>query len=97
MDLQFHIPCRPSIVRTLEFLLTVKADHICHAQYSSYIAATHNITHSLKCTIHPPLPTPLPSTTLCTQLTNTKHVCVSGGKRAQDVGMVWKRYGGIPI
>ena len=42
-----------------------------------------------KCTTHPPLPTPLPSTTLlCTQVTNTKHVCVSGGKMAQDVGMV---------
>ena len=59
---------------------TVKTDHICHAQYSNYIAATHNITHSpctSKCTTHPPPPTPLPSTTLlCTQLTNTNHICM---------------------
>ena len=62
---------------------------------------THNITHSpctSKCTTHPPLPTPLPSTTLlCTQLTNTKHICISGGKMAQGVGMVWKGCGVIPI
>ena len=31
---------------TAQFLLTVKTDHICHAQYSNDIAATHNITHS---------------------------------------------------
>ena len=30
----------------------------------------------------------LSTTLLCTQLTNTKHICVSGGKMAQDVGMV---------
>ena len=54
---------------------------------SNDIAATHNITHSpftSTCTTHPPLPTPLPSTTLlCTQLTNTKHSW-------QNVGMLWK-------
>ena len=47
---------------TAQFLHTVKTDHICHAQYSNYIAATHNITHSpctLKRTTHSPLPTPL--------------------------------------
>jgi len=70
------------------YMLTISG----YAQYTNYIAATHNITHSLctsKCTTHPPLPTTLPSTTLlCTQLTNTKHICVSGGKMAQDVGMV---------
>jgi len=33
----------------------------------------------------------------CTQLTNTKHICVSGGKMTQDVGMVWKCCGVIPI
>ena len=49
-----------------------------------YIAATHNITHSpciSTCTTHPALPTPLPSTTLlCTQLTNTTHICVKWRK-----------------
>jgi len=34
---------------------------------------------------------------LCTQLTNTKHICASGGKMAQDVGMVWQCCGVIPI
>ena len=86
---------------TAQFLHTVKTDHICHAQYSNYIAATHNITHSSctsTCTTHPPLPTPLPSTTLlCTQLTNTKHICVSGSKMAQDVGTVGKCCGVISI
>ena len=70
-------------------LHTVKSDHICHAQYSNYIAATHNITHSpctSKCTTHPPLSTSLPSTTLlCTQQTQTIFVYLSGGKIAQDV------------
>ena len=73
---------------TAQFLQTVETDHICHAQYSNYIAATHNITCSpctSKCITHQPLPT---TTLLYTQLTNTKHICVSGGKMAQDVGMV---------
>jgi len=26
-----------------------------------------------------------------------KHICVSGGQKAQDVGMVWKRCGVSPI
>ena len=77
---------------TAQFLHTVKTDHICHAQYSNYIVAIHNITHSpctSKCTTHPPLPTPLPSTTiLCTQLTNAKHICVAkwwqNGTRCRD-------------
>ena len=46
----------------MHFLHTVKTDHVCHAQYSNYIAATHNITHSpctSKHTTHPPLSTPL--------------------------------------
>ena len=42
---------------TAQFLHALKTDHICHAQYSNYIAATHNITHSpSKRTTHPPLP-----------------------------------------
>ena len=41
------------------------------------------------CTTLPALPTTLPSTILLhTQLTNTKHICVSGDQMAQDVGMV---------
>jgi len=45
---------------TAQFLHAVKTDHICHAQYSNYIAAAHNITHSpltSKRTTHLPLPT----------------------------------------
>jgi len=56
-----------------------------------YIATTHNITHSPCTSTCTTLPIPLPSTTLaCIQLTNTKHICVSDGKMAQGVGMVWK-------
>ena len=78
-----------------------RPDRLCHAQCSNYIAATHNITHSLctlKCTTHPPLLTPLPSTTLlCIQLINTKHICVSGSKMVEDVGIVCKCCGVISI
>ena len=60
---------------------------------SNCVAATHNITHSpctSTCTTHPVLPNPLPSTTLlCTQLTQDK--------MAQDLGMVWKCCGIVPI
>ena len=80
-------------------LLTVsayKTNYTSHAQYSNYIASTHNTTHSpctSKCTPHPALPNPLPSTTLqCTQLTQG-----TVGKMAQDVGMVWMCCGVIPI
>ena len=57
-----NIPHRPMqhCSCTAQFLHTVRTDHICHAQYSNYIVATHNITHSpctSKCTTHPPLPT----------------------------------------
>ena len=68
------IPYRPSTC-TPQFLHTHKTEHICHAQYSNYIAATHNITHSKctsTCTTYPALPIPLPSTTLlCIQLTQS--------------------------
>ena len=36
-------------------------------------------------TLHTAIPKPP-----CTQLTNTKHICVSGSKMTQDIGMVWK-------
>ena len=53
-----HCSCTP------QFLHTVKTDHICHAQYTNYIAATRNITYSpctSKCTTHSPLPSHNPS------------------------------------
>ena len=89
-----YLPCSAAIkfhniatsTCTPQFLHTRKTEHICHAQYSNYIAVTHNVAHSKctsTCTTHPALPIPLPSTTLlCTQLTDTKHICVSGGKMA---------------
>ena len=86
---KFHnIPYRCSC--TPQFLHTGKTDHICHADYTNYIAATHNMTHSPStstCTTHPALPTPMPSTTLlCTQLTNTKYLCKwqQNGTRCRD-------------
>ena len=51
-----------------------------------YIAATHNITHSpctSTCTHHTAFHSPLHTTNK-----HTKHICVSGGKMAQDVGMM---------
>ena len=73
----------PSIAYALHsFCIQSRQTNIRHAQYSNYIAATHNITHSpctSKCTTHPPLPTPLQK---------THHICASSGKMAQDVGMV---------
>ena len=80
-NLNSNIPHRPSIAQALHSFCMQSRQTICHAQYSNYNAAIHNITHSpctSKCTTHPPLPTPLPSTTLlCIQLTNSKHICVS--------------------
>ena len=73
--------------------------------YNYIQTATHNITHSphtSTCTTFPPLPTPLPSTTLlCTQLTNTKHInfVQAAAKMAQDVDshLVWLVFeGSIP-
>ena len=84
-----HCSCTP------QFLHTLKMHHVCHAQYSNYIATTHNINmHYTPTTTHIPLPL---TTLLCTQLTNTKHICVSGSKMAQDVGMVCRCCGVIPI
>ena len=88
-----HCSCTPQLLHT------VKPDHICHAQYSNHIAATHNTTPcTLKCTTHPPLPTPLPSTTLLCPTTrptafhnpslHTTNKHISGGKMAQDEEMV---------
>ena len=63
---------------------------------SNYVASTHNTTHSpctSTSTMHPALPSSLPSTTLlCTQQTQS-----IVGKMAQDVGMVWKYRGVVPI
>ena len=58
----------------------------------SYITATHNIAHSpwtSTCTTHPVLSTPLSSTILSTQSIVTK--------MAQDVEVMWKCCGVIPI
>ena len=86
-----NIPYRPSTPK----FCTQARQAICamlSIATTLFIAATHNITHSpctSTCTTHPATPTTLPSTTLlCTQLTNTKHIGLSGGKMAQDVGMV---------
>ena len=67
---------------------------VCHAEYSNYITATDNISHS-PCTStrtpHPALPPTLPSTILfCTQLTN-KLICVSrqNGTRCDGLNVLW--------
>jgi len=67
-------------------------------QYRDDSVAVTNITHSPCTSTCTALPITLPSTSLlCTKLTNTKHICGSGGKTAQNVGMVWKCCGVIPI
>ena len=52
LDLSVIVQCLVLVVYvsqhcscTAQFLYTVKTDFTCHAQYSNYIAATHNITH----------------------------------------------------
>ena len=97
-NINSNIPYRPSTAHALHsFSIRQARQTICHAQYSNYIAATHNITHSLctsTCTIHLALTTPLPSTTLlCTELTITNHICVSrqNGTRCRDgVKVLWR-------
>ena len=81
-------------VTVYSFLYTVKTDHICHAQCSNYIAATPTqlTPHAHWYALHTPTTTHPTAfhTLLCTKLTNTKHICVSGSKMTQDVGMVWE-------
>ena len=81
-----NIPHRPSIAQALySFCMQSRQTISAMLSLASYIAATHNTTHSpctSKWTTHPALPTPLQK--------NTKHIGASGGKMAQDVGMVWK-------
>ena len=69
--------------KTISAMLSMQL-HCSNPQHNSL--SKHIKMHYTPTTI----PTPLPSTTLlCTQLTNTKHInCLSGGKIAQDVGMV---------
>ena len=97
-----YIPYRPSTAHGLHsFCIQPRQTTSAMLSIAStlYIATTHNITHS------PCTSTCTPSTTqhtafhnpLHTTKKNTKHICVSSGKLAQDVGMVWKCYGVIPI
>ena len=87
-----NIPYRPSSC-TPQFQHTRQTISAIYAQYSNYIAATHNITHSpctSTCTPHPALHTPLPSTTLlCTQLTNTKPSWQNGTRCRDGVKLLW--------
>ena len=70
-----------------QFLHTGKTDHICHAQYSKYIVyCSHpqHKPHPMHINIHhTAFHNPLHTTNK-----HTKHICVSSGKMAQDVGMV---------
>ena len=65
------------------------AKAICVGYLLSYLSHHPSFCHSLGWSVF--------ITLLCTQLTNTKHICVSGGKMEQDVGMVWKCCSVIPI
>ena len=84
-----YVPYRPSTAHGLHSFRiqarqTISA--ILSIARTLYIAATHNITHSpctSTCTHHTAFHSPLHTTNK-----HTKHICVSGGKMAQDVGMV---------
>ena len=74
--------------------------HCSHPQHNSLPMHTTCTTHPAlptqhypPSTTHPALPSTMLSATplLCTQLTNTKCICVGGGKLVQDVGMVWQQ------
>ena len=88
-----YIPYRPNTAHGLHsFCIQARQTTSAMLRIVStlYIAATLNITH------YPCTSTCTPSTTYHTGFHNplhttnkhTKHVCVSGGKMAQDVGMV---------
>ena len=96
-----YLPCSAAIkfhnitllqhtIQTQPTVSAFKTDHICHAQYSNYIAATHNITHS-PCTLHtqhyPPHCLPQPS--YAHQLKNTKHSWQNGTRRRDGVKLLW--------
>ena len=58
-NLNCNIPHRPSIAQALHSFCMESRQTICHAQYSNYNAAIHNITHSpctSKFTTHPHYP-----------------------------------------
>ena len=88
----------------MEITIPYSTAHALHSFCMFGIATTlqppHNISYSpctITCTPHPALLTPLPFTTLlCTQLTNTKHICVGrqSGTRCRNGG---KCCGVIPI
>ena len=86
-----NIPYRPSSQHST--VSAFKTDHICYAQYTNYLTATHILAHSpctSTCTPHQALPTPLPSTILlCTQLTNTKHNWQNGTECRDDMKLLW--------
>ena len=92
-------PYRPSIVHTLHsFCIQSRCTMlICHAQYSNYIAATNNITHSLctfKCTIytHHSHPSAFHNPSLHTTNKHKAYLCKwwQNGTRCRDgVKVLW--------
>ena len=93
-----YIPYRPSTAHGLDSYC-IQARQTISAMLSIastfYIAVTHSVTHTpctSTCTHHTAFHNPLHTTNK-----PTKHICVSRGKMAQDVGMVWKCCGVIPI
>ena len=95
--IKFHItysnvPYKPNLCIP-QFLHSRQTISAMLSSYSNYIAAIHNVTRSpcaSKCTPHPALCTPLPSTTfLCTQLANTKHSRQNGTRCRDGVKLLW--------
>ena len=86
IHLNSNIPHRPSIAQVCTVSACTQDRPYCHAQYSNYIAATHNITHSpSKRTTHPPIPTPL-------QKKHKSYLCKrwQNGTRCRDgVKVLW--------
>ena len=64
----------------------IQTDHICHAQYSNYIAATHNITHSMHINMHSTPSTTHPTTFYNPPMhtTNNTNHSLQNGTRCRD-------------
>ena len=73
-------------------VFTIKTDYTCHAHYSSYLEAIHNVTHSpctSTCTPNPTLLIPHCLHNYCTQLANIKHSWQNSTRCGDGMKLLW--------